>query len=118
MFENIVRKLAVTAYGKVGTDWVRMTLARVDGTLMFVAADGSNAPIPVYPTTFRTSGDIVNVVSTLGHRVNLAAVPSVGLPNHTWKTTFSLEGIFEHFNVSTALIAELNATYNDEAIAA
>ncbi len=93
----MLRKLATTAYGLVGTDYVRMTLADLDGSIVFVRADGSNQTVPFLPNVFRTSGDIVNVASTLGHRVNMAAVPKVGLPNHTWKGTFDLLAILTKF---------------------
>lgn len=99
-------KNALTAYGKVSTDWLRVTAARItfegiEGTFtLFVRADGSNSVIPTLPTVFRTSGDIANVAATLGHRVDFAAVPSVGLPNHTWKGTYTITEIGEKFGVS------------------
>lgn len=101
-----VTKTALTAYGKVGTDWVRMTAARVtfedgsDGTY-FVRADGSNAILPTLPSMFRTSGDLANVAAKLGHRVDFAAIPSVGLENHAWKPVYSLQGIGDKFGVDT-----------------
>ena len=104
-----VRKTALTAFGKVGTDWVRVTAARVafaggeTGTY-FVRADGSNAILPTLPTVFRTSGDMANVAATLGHRVDFSAIPSVGLPNHTWKGTYTLAEIGEKFGVDTTPI--------------
>jgi hypothetical protein len=110
-----MRKTALTAFGLVGTDWVRMTMAFVDGVgTLFVRADGTNSIVPVLPTAFRTSGDIANVTATLGHRVNMAAVPSVALPNHTWKGTFDLDGIAAKFGVEDRLEA-LRASYADEA---
>lgn len=107
-------KKALTAYGLVGTDYVRMTLADLDGSIVFVRADGSNGIVPTLPNVFRTSGDIVNVASTLGHRVNMAAVPKVGLPNHTWKGTFDLVAIMTKFGVEE-LYNDLVASYADEA---
>lgn len=107
-----IRKTALTAYGKVGTDWVRMTLARIDDAFVFVRADGSNAIVDTLPVAFRTSGDIANVTATLNHRVSMAAVPSVGLPNHTWKGTFDLAEIAEKFGVSQHL-EELISSYNE-----
>lgn len=114
--ETIVRKLGTTIYGLVGYDWTRMTLARVDGIVMFVRADGSNAPVPELPATYRTSGDMMNVISTLGHRVNAASVPSVALPAHAWKSTYTLAELAEHKYQGPALkgvMAELLATYAD-----
>lgn len=114
-----MRKTALTAYGLVGTDWVRMTAAILDsGIAAFVRADGSNAIVPVLPSTFRTSDDIVNVASTLGHKVSMAAVPSVALPNHAWKGTFTLEAIAEKFGVSQTIVTQLVATYTLDEIAA
>jgi hypothetical protein len=111
--QSNVRKFATTAYALVGTDYIRVTLARVDGSVVFVRADGSNAILPTLPGTFRTSGDIVNVVATLGHRVNMAAVPAVALPKHTWKATFTLDGILDKFACSE-LKAELVESYTEE----
>ena len=111
--QSNVRKFATTAYGRIGNDYIRMTLARVDGSVVFVRADGSNAVVPSLPTTFRTSGDMVNVVATLGHRVNMAAVPAVALPKHTWKTTFDLDGILSKFDC-LELKAELVESYTEE----
>lgn len=106
-----MRKTALTAYGLVGTDWIRMTAAVLEsGATVFVRADGSNAILPMLPTTFRTSGDIVNVVASLGHRVNLASVPSVALPNHAWKGTFDLDGIANHF-ATQHIVPSLKASY-------
>jgi hypothetical protein len=116
-----IKKTAVTAYGKVGTDFVRMTAALVDGTYVFVRADGSNSIVPELPSVFRTSGDIASVVATVGHRVSMAAVPSVGLPNHTWKGQLTLGAIVDKFAPEKAelIIAGLVASYaQDEAIAA
>jgi hypothetical protein len=115
-----MRKTALTAYGRTGSDWVRMTAAQLDnGSFAFVRADGSNAIVPVLPETFRTSGDIVNVASTLGHKVSMAAVPAVALPNHTWKGTFTLAEIAEHFGVGISIVTALVATYTlEDAIAA
>lgn len=108
-----MRKTALTAYGRIGTDWVRMTAAILEsGATAFVRADGSNSIVPVLPDTFRTSGDIVNVASTLGHKVSMAAVPAVALPNHTWKGTFTLDGIAEHFGVAS-IVDALRAAYAD-----
>jgi len=114
-----MRKTALTAYGRVGTDWVRMTAAILEsGAYAFVRADGSNSIVPVLPDVFRTSGDMVNVASTLGHRVSMAAVPAVALPNHTWKGEYALAAIAEKFGVAS-IVDALVATYTlDEAIAA
>jgi hypothetical protein len=117
----VFRKTALTAYGKVGSDWTRTTLARVieDNTFVFVRADGSNSILPVLPETFRTSGDIANVTATLGRKVSMAAVPSVALPNHTWKTTFTLDEIAAKFGIDESIVAAVRSTYaDDEAIAA
>jgi hypothetical protein len=113
-----VRKTALTAYGKLGTDWIRMTAARIidSGAYVFVRADGSNSIVPVLPDTFRTSGDIANVTATLGHRVSMAAVPGVALPNHTWKGTYTLEEIASKFGFTQ--VEELRASYVDELEAA
>ncbi len=110
-----IKKTALTAYGKIGTDWIRMTAARLDigngvPELVFVRADGSNAIVPVLPETYRTSGDIVNVASTLGHKVSMAAVPAVALPNHTWKGTYTLDEIASKFGVAE-LAEQLRTTY-------
>lgn len=115
-----MRKTALTAYELIGTDWVRVTAAQLDnGSFAFVRADGSNSIVPILSDTFRTSGDIVNVASQLGHRVSMAAVPSVALPNHTWKGTYTLDEIAEKFGVSKSIVTALRATYTlDEAIAA
>ena len=95
-----MRKTALTAFGLIGTDYVRMTAAVIDGIgHRFVRADGTNSIVPVIPSVFRTSGDIANVTATLGHRVNMAAVPSVALPNHAWKTTLDLDEISAKFGV-------------------
>lgn len=109
-----MRKTAVTAFGLVGTDWVRMTAAIVETIgSVWVRADGTNAIVPVLPTMFRTSGDIASVVATVGHRVNMAAVPSVALPNHAWKGTFDLDGICTKFG--RADMAELlRIAYSDD----
>jgi hypothetical protein len=114
-----MRKTALTAYGLIGTDWIRVTAAILDnGNAAFVRADGSNAVVPMLPETFRTSGDIVNVAAQLGHRVSMAAVPSVGLKNHTWKGQLTLDEAAAKFGVPE-LADRLRATYNmDEAIAA
>lgn len=107
-----MRKSPVTAYGLVGTDYVRMTAATLEtGSVVFVRADGTNSIVPVLPSTFRTSGDIANVAATLGHRVNFSAVPSVGLPKHTWKGQFDLEGIVAHMGGKAELVAQLVASY-------
>jgi hypothetical protein len=108
-------KSALTAYGRIGTDWVRMTLTT---DALFVRADGSNAVITELPDTFRTSGDIASVAATLGHRVSMAAVPSVALPNHTWKGTFTFAEIAAKFGISDALVAKTVAEYNVDEIAA
>lgn len=114
-----IRKYALTAYGKIGSDWIRMTLASVDSVVMFVRADGSNAPVPVLPTVFRTSGDIANVTATLGHRVSMAAVPAVALPNHTWKGQLSLDEAAAKFGVDARIVELVRSTYADvDAIAA
>ena len=108
---DYVKKSALTAYGKIGTDWVRMTL-RQDG--VFVRADGSNGELPVLPTTFRTCGDIGNVTATLGHKVSMAAVPGVALPNHGWKGVFTFEEIARKFKVSEELIVLAQFVYSDD----
>lgn len=114
-----MRKTALTAYGLIGTDWIRMTAAFIEGAgYAFVRADGSNAILPVLPGLFRTSGDIVNAASRLGHRVSMAAVPMVGLPKHEWKTPFTLGEIAEHFGVSKSVVTALVATYTLDEIAA
>lgn len=114
-----MRKTALTAYGLIGTDWIRVTAAILETGIAFVRADGTNTPLGELPTAYRTSGDIVNVASTLNHRVNMAAVPKVGLPNHTWKTVFDLAGIAAHFGVAQSIVDGLLATYADvDAIAA
>lgn len=110
-----MRKTPLTAFGLVGTDWLRITAALLETGYVFVRADGTNAIVPVLPHVFRTSGDMANVTATLGHRVNMSAVPSVGLPNHTWKTTFDLVGIAAHMGASDAVVAGLIASYADEA---
>lgn len=114
-----MRKTALTVYGLFGTDWVRVTAAILEsGAAAFVRADGSNSIVPTLPDTFRTSGDIVNAAAQLGHRVSMAAVPSVGLKNHTWKTTLTLDEACDKFGVHE-LADQLRATYSvDEAIAA
>lgn len=115
-----MRKTALTAYGLVGTDNIRCTAAQLDsGAYAFVRADGSNSVLPFMPTSFRTSGDIVNVASTLGHRVSMAAVPNVALPKHTWKQSMTLEQVAEKFGISKSIVTALIATYTlDEAVAA
>lgn len=111
-----MRKTPLTCFGKVGTDWLRITAAILEtGAYAFVRADGTNAIVPVLPHVFRTSGDMANVTATLGHKVNMSAVPSVGLPAHTWKGTFDLVGIAAHMGASDAVVAGLIAAYADEA---
>jgi len=120
-WENVqmdIRKLALTAYGKVGTDWVRMTAAIVDGNVVMVRADGTNSIVPVLPDTYRTSGDIANVAAQLGHNVNFSAVPSVGLKNHTWKTELTLDEAAAKFGVDAAFVQQLRNSYADSIEAA
>ena len=113
----MITKLATTVYGLVGWDYIRITLARVDGAVAWVRADGSDAVLPTMPIAFRTSGDIANVMPKLGHNVNAAAVPSVGLPNHEWKTAYTLAELAEHKYQGPALKANMAALvlyYSDD----
>jgi len=113
-----MRKFALTVFGLVGTDWVRMTAAAVDAVgVVFVRADGTNSIVPVLPTVFRTSGDVSSVAATLGHRVNMAAVPSVAFPKHAWKSTLTLEEAASKFGCPQ-IVEQLVASYADEAEAA
>lgn len=111
--ESTIRKTALTAYGLIGTDWTRVTAAFVDGVAVFVRADGTNAIVPLMPSTFRTSGDIVNVAAQLGKRVNISAVPSIGLLNHAWKGEYTLEQIASKFGVSQEIVGRLQVTYGE-----
>lgn len=117
-----MHKLATTVYGLVGTDWIRVTLAKLETGIVFVRADGSNAVLPTLPTLYRTSGDITNVASQLGHRVDISAVPSVALKNHEWKGSMTLAELAEHKYQGPAIkanMAGLLASYDvDIAVAA
>lgn len=112
----ITKTLALTAYGLVGWDWVRMTAALTDtGSVVMVRINrpGDYTVLPTLPETYRTSGDMANVMAQLEHNVNASAVPSVGLPNHQWKGTFDLDGIAAKFGVDPAFVQALRNSYSD-----
>ena len=112
-----LKKLGTTVYGLVGTDNIKISLANIDGIVMWVREDGSNAPVYEMPTSFRTVGDITHVLGELGRKVNVASVPNVALPNHTWKKRMTLDELAQHSTQGIALtkyMAELLATYADD----
>lgn len=113
-----MRKLATTVYGLVGTDWIRVTLAKLESSaIVFVRADGSNAILPTLPTLFRTSADMANVAAQLGHKVDFSAVPKVALKNHEWKGSMTLAELAEHKYQGPAIkanMAGLLASYADD----
>lgn len=111
----MLRKTALTAYGLVGTDWIRVTAAILkSGATVFVRADGHNGIVATMPTAFRTSGDVVSVMATMVDTYHAAAVPAT-LPAHTWKTTMTLEEVASKFagDKADAIVAGLKATYAD-----
>jgi hypothetical protein len=92
MVHTIMNKLGFTAYGKVGTDAVRMSIARLDdGAIVWVAEDGSNAVLSVHPTRFVTSGHVANVAAHSGIAFNMAAMPWEAVATgHEWKAPVTL----------------------------
>jgi len=121
---SIVRTLALTGYGLVGTDWTRLTAVVLETGAVVVgritgrtAAEGFVVS-DTLPSAWRTSGDITSAASKLDHKVSMSAVPSVGLMNHEWKGTFTLDEIASKFGISTAHLAALKAAYVEEAEAA
>ena len=120
-----MKKLGTTVYGLIGTDNVKISLALLDDIVMWVREDGSNAPVWTMPTSFRTVGDMSHVLGELGHRVNVASVPNVALPSHTWKQRMSLEQLAQHryqgpavTKYMDALLTTYAAAPGSEAIAA
>jgi hypothetical protein len=118
-----MRTTALTAFGLIGTDWTRLTAVILEtGAYVLRRADGTNTVVDVLPTRWRTSGDITASAALLGHRVNMAAVPSVGLKNHAWKGEYSLSDIAIHMirdeDKTTSVVNGLYETYAEEVEAA
>lgn len=106
-----MRKTALTAYGLVAGEWLRMTAAIIpSGDVLFVRADGWNSPIGEMPAMFRTSGDVVSVAATMVDAYHIGSIPEVALPKHTWKGTFTLDEICTKFGVPE-LADKLRKTY-------
>lgn len=117
-----MKTTALTAYGLVGTSWIRLTACILETGYALRRADGTNTVIDVLPERWRTCGDITNAAAKLGHKVNVGSVPSVGLSNHKWKTEYDLFGIALRKAGSkaaaTPIVVGLLATYADELEAA
>ena len=115
MFE-FVRTLATTVYGRIGTDYVRMTLAvvRIEDveTVAWTRADGSHGLITTLPTEYRTARDVTSTAAKLGHAVDVASIP-YGEIDSTW-TSYTLSSLRKHATQGVALKANykaLKATY-------
>jgi hypothetical protein len=118
MFGITIATLATTVYGKIGSDWVRMTLARVtvDGiaNIAWIRADGSQAVVRTLPATYRTSGDVATMASRIGLPVDMACIPARLLEAHAWKPDYTLAALAKHSAQGPALkanIKALKATY-------
>jgi hypothetical protein len=109
----MLRKTALTAYGLVDSEWLRVTAAITGkGQYIFVRADGHGAVIGTMPTAFRTSGDVSNVAASMVDAFHMAALPA-SLPAHAWKTTLTLEEIASKMagERADAIVAGLKAAY-------
>lgn len=125
------RTTAVTGYGRVFNDAVRCTVIIADdGSYKVRRADGSDAILPVLPTEWRTSDDVVTSVSTTGIAFNMAALPWDAIPVHEhqshgrkasdrFKTTRTLRQFVLHMTrdaaKTKAIVEGLELTYADEA---
>ena len=86
-----ITKLGFTAYAHIGTDAVRVSIARNDsGEIFYVREDGTNAPVLELPKRFLTSGHVVNSMAKLGYAANAAALPWNSVLEHEWKEAVTL----------------------------
>jgi len=119
-----LRKLGFTAYAKVDTDAIRVSLAILaSGETVYVREDGSNNVLPVRPTRFLTCSHVGNVASKLGEAVNMAQMPwALVAGAHEWKESVTLRELAtrkSYLGWSEAKVrqikADLKASYQDMA---
>lgn len=110
---RIIRKLALTAYGRVYGESIRCTLALTTAGHRFVRADGSNAVLPFLPDLFRTSGDVVSVAATMVDTFSMQSYDWDSLPAHGWKSTYTLDEALAKFGIDAAIADELRAAYDE-----
>lgn len=116
--ETKVRKLGTTVRGLIGTDWVLVSLARIErgavSRVAWVREDGSNAFVPTMPTAYRTAGDVAHVAAAIPEAVVFSAISADKLAAHTWKPVYSLNEMAKHSTQGKALkpvLKDLRATY-------
>jgi len=102
--------LALTAYGKVGKDAVKVTMVTLNGSPWFRRWDTGEI-LATLPTEFRTVTDVSAMLATTGKRHNLAALPWASIPTHKHKTSLEFAVIARRRGISESLVAQTIANY-------
>jgi hypothetical protein len=106
----VLDTLALTAYGKVGKDAVKVTMVTLNGSPWFRRWDTGEI-LATLPTEFRTVTDVSAMLATTGKRHNLAALPWASIPVHKHKTSLEFAVIARRRGISDTLVAQCVANY-------